>query len=36
MNGVLLSGGPKNPGEDFIPIYYGAKETGIFKPQVNS
>src|SRR5664279_2668351 len=24
LNGVLLSGGPKSPGEDFIPIYYGA------------
>jgi hypothetical protein len=34
LNGVLLSGGPKSPGEDFIPIYYGTTETGIFRPQV--
>ena len=31
---VELNGGPKNPGQDFLPIYYGNKETGIQKPSV--
>jgi hypothetical protein len=31
---VTLSGGPKNPGEDFLPFYRGSKETDVFKPQV--
>jgi hypothetical protein len=35
LDGVTLSGGPKNPGEDFLPFYHGSKETGIFKPHVS-
>jgi hypothetical protein len=35
LEGVTLSGGPKNPGEDFLPFYRGSKETDVFKPQVS-
>jgi hypothetical protein len=31
MQGVILSGGPKNPGQDFLPFYYGNTETDFFK-----
>lgn len=34
LDRVVFGGGPKSPGEDFIPIYYGTKEAGIFTPQV--
>jgi hypothetical protein len=32
MNGVTLQGGPPDGGEDFLPIYHGTRETGLFKP----
>lgn len=32
MQDVVLSGGPKNPGQDFLPFYYGTAETGLFRP----
>jgi hypothetical protein len=31
MQAVVLSGGPKNPGQDFLPFYYGTAETGLFR-----
>jgi len=34
LEGVVLSGGKKNPGQDFLPVYRGNKETAVFKPQV--
>jgi hypothetical protein len=34
MAGVTLSGGPKNPGQDFLPVRYQTNWTGIFEPQV--
>ncbi len=35
MEGVILSGGPKDSGEDFLPLYNGTKETwDLFKPRI--
>jgi hypothetical protein len=34
LDGARLSGGPQNPGEDFIPFYYGTREEGILLPRV--
>jgi hypothetical protein len=33
MEWITLTGGPKNPGEDFLPFYYGSRVTGVFKPR---
>jgi hypothetical protein len=35
LEGVVLSGVQKNPGEDFLPLYRGNKETAVFRPQVS-
>lgn len=35
MDAVMLNGGPKTPGKDFLPFYSGTKETGIFKPEAS-
>ena len=35
LEGVVLSGGQKSPGQDFLPLYRGNKETAVFKPQVS-
>jgi len=32
LEGVTLAGGPRNPGEDFLPFYYGTREVAFFKP----
>jgi hypothetical protein len=34
MKGVVLSGGPQNPGEDFLPFYFGGSETDLLQPWV--
>ena len=34
MEGVALSGGPQNPGQDFLPVHYQTNLTDIFKPQI--
>lgn len=34
MEGVTLSGGPKNPEKDFLPIRYDTNWTGVFEPQI--
>lgn len=35
LKGVTLSGGPKNPGEDFLPFYRGNNATDFFMPHVS-
>lgn len=32
MEGITLTGGPNDQGEDFLPFYYGTREVGFFKP----
>ncbi len=34
VEGVKFSGGPRNPGEDFLPFYYGNQEKSFFRPTV--
>ncbi len=34
MEGAVLAGGPSNPGEDFLPFYYGTTATRLLKPRV--
>jgi hypothetical protein len=34
MEGITLNGGPQNPGEDFLPFYYGIGGTGFPRPDV--
>jgi hypothetical protein len=34
MKGVVLSGGSQNPGEDFLPLYFGDTKTDFSKPWV--
>ena len=35
MEGVTLSGGSQNPGQDFLPVHYQTNLTDIFQPQIS-
>ncbi|HWD93685.1 MAG TPA: hypothetical protein VG938_15185 [Verrucomicrobiae bacterium] len=34
MKGAILEGGPNNPGEDFLPFYFGTDKMDYLKPEV--
>jgi len=35
LEGVTMTGGPRNPGEDFLPHYHGIKNMDFFKPETS-